>query len=168
MNPCRCGHLGDPALACSRAPRCAEDYQRKLSGPLLDRIDMHIQVPNVSAADLDLPPASEGSTEVAERVSRARAVQRARYEDQEGESPPDNIIRLNAHADGKLLEAVATPDDCGRDLLRQATERMHLSARGYHRVLRVARTLADLESNETVHRVHVAEALSYRRLRTAV
>jgi len=168
MNPCRCGHLGDAELACSRAPRCAEDYQRKLSGPLLDRIDMHIQVPNVSAADLDLPPASEGSAEVAARIARARDRQRERYASRAREQPTENIVRLNAHADGKLLEAVATPDDGGRDLLRQATERMHLSARGYHRVLRVARTLADLESSETVHRVHVAEALSYRRLRTAV
>ena len=163
MNPCRCGHLGDPELTCSRAPRCAEDYQRKLSGPLLDRIDMHIQVPNVSAADLDLPPASEGSAEVAARIARARARQQERYEARDGGS----TVRLNAHADGKLLEAVATPEDGGRDLLRQATERMHLSARGYHRVLRVARTLADLEGGDTVRRVHVAEALSYRRLRTA-
>ncbi|MBT5195062.1 MAG: YifB family Mg chelatase-like AAA ATPase [Rhodospirillaceae bacterium] len=162
MNPCRCGHLGDPELACSRAPRCAEDYQRKLSGPLLDRIDMHIQVPNVSPADLDLPPAQEGSVEVAARIEAARALQRSRYEGVGG----DNKVRLNAQADGKLLEAVATPDDDGRALLRQASERMHLSARGYHRVLRVARTLADLEGREDVRRVHVAEALSYRRLRT--
>ncbi len=161
MNPCRCGHLGDGELACSRAPRCAEDYQRKLSGPLLDRIDMHIQVPNVSPADLDLPPAAESSVDVAARIENARACQRARYEDAGGETP----IRLNAQADGKLLEAVATPDDDGRALLRQASDRMHLSARGYHRVLRVARTLADLEAREQVQRVHVAEALSYRRLR---
>ena len=171
MNPCRCGHLGDPEFTCSRAPRCAEDYQRKLSGPLLDRIDMHIQVPNVSAADLDLPPASEGSAQVAARIARARAQQHRRYAAQAAgrpaESPHAGPVRLNAQADGKLLEAVATPDDGGRDLLRQATERMHLSARGYHRVLRVARTLADLEASETVRRVHVAEALSYRRLRTA-
>ena len=170
MNPCRCGHLGDAELACSRAPRCAEDYQRKLSGPLLDRIDMHIQVPNVSIADLDLPPASEGSAEVAARIARARAVQRDRYEGLAPDDEPDNTIRLpirlNAQADGKLLEAVANPDDQGRALLRQASERMHLSARGYHRVLRVARTLADLEAADGVRRVHVAEALSYRRLHT--
>ncbi len=167
MNPCRCGHLGDPEQACSRAPRCAEDYQRKLSGPLLDRIDMHIQVPNVSVADLDLPPATEGSEEVAGRVARARAVQRRRYDDLSPEDGGEITVRMNAHADGKMLEAVATPDDAGRALLRQASERMHLSARGYHRVLRVARTLADLEQSKGVHRVHVAEALSYRRLRTA-
>ena len=166
MNPCRCGHLGDPELGCSRAPRCAEDYQRKLSGPLLDRIDMHIQVPNVSVADLDLPPASEGSTEVALRVARARNLQKKRYQAAAGDNPMVETVRLNAQADGKLLEAVATPDDEGRALLRQASERMHLSARGYHPVLRVARTLADLENSAGVHRVHVAEALSYRRLRT--
>lgn len=162
MNPCRCGHLGDPDLACSRAPRCAEDYQRKLSGPLLDRIDMHIQVPNVSAADLDLPPAQEGSAEVAARIAMARARQKCRYE----AAGAAGTVRLNAQADGKLLDQVATPDDDGRALLRRASERMHLSARGYHRVLRVARTLADLEGRDQVRRVHVAEALSYRRLRT--
>jgi magnesium chelatase family protein len=162
MNPCRCGHLGDPNLACSRAPRCAEDYQRKLSGPLLDRIDMHIQVPNVSAADLDLPPAPEGSAEVAARIAMARARQKSRYE----AAGAGDTVRLNAQADGKLLDQVATPDDAGRALLRRASERMHLSARGYHRVLRVARTLADLEGHDQVRRVHVAEALSYRRLRT--
>ncbi len=162
MNPCRCGHLGDPDLACSRAPRCAEDYQRKLSGPLLDRIDMHIQVPNVSAADLDLPPAPEGSAEVAARIEMARARQKRRYAD----AGAGDTVRLNSQADGKLLDQVATPDDDGRALLRQASERMHLSARGYHRVLRVARTLADLEGRDQVRRVHVAEALSYRRLRT--
>ena len=166
MNPCRCGHLGDPELACSRAPRCAEDYQRKLSGPLLDRIDMHIQVPNVSAADLDLPPSAEGSREVAARIEAARARQKQRYDNHDGGQNGGGTVRLNAQADGKLLEAVATPDDDGRALLRQASERMRLSARGYHRVLRVARTLADLEGAEVVRRVHVAEALSYRRLRT--
>jgi len=166
MNPCRCGHLGDPELACSRAPRCAEDYQRKLSGALLDRIDMHIQVPNVSAADLDLPPSAEGSREVAARIEAARARQKQRYDNHDGGQNGGGTVRLNAQADGKLLEAVATPDDDGRALLRQASERMRLSARGYHRVLRVARTLADLEGAEVVRRVHVAEALSYRRLRT--
>ena len=166
MNPCRCGHLGDPELACSRAPRCAEDYQRKLSGPLLDRIDLHIQVPNVSAADLDLPPSAEGSREVAARIEAARARQKQRYDNHDGGQNGGGTVRLNAQADGKLLEAVATPDDDGRALVRQASERMRLSARGYHRVLRVARTLADLEGTEVVRRVHVAEALSYRRLRT--
>ncbi len=156
MNPCKCGHLGDAALACSRAPRCAADYQARVSGPLLDRIDLHVDVQPVSAADLTLPPPAETSADVAARVAAARAVQDARYAEHPG-------VRTNAEADGKLLEAVATPDEAGRKLLAQAAEAMRLSARGYHRVLRVSRTLADLAGSETVGRVHVAEALSYRR-----
>ena len=155
MNPCRCGHLGDAALACSRAPRCAVDYQTKLSGPLLDRIDLHVDVAAVSAADLVLPPPAEGSAEVAARVAAARAIQTARY--------AGHGVRTNAEADGELLDAVATPEDAGRKLLAQAAEAMRLSARGYHRVLRVARTIADLGGAEAVGRVHIAEALSYRR-----
>lgn len=153
--PCRCGHLGDAALACARAPRCAADYQARVSGPLLDRIDLHVEVQAVSAADLTLPPPAEGSAEVAARVARARELQTARY--------ADHPVRTNAEADGHVLEAVATPDEPGRSLLAQAAERLKLSARGYHRVLRVARTIADLAGAEAVGRVHIAEALSYRR-----
>ena len=155
MNPCRCGHLGDPALACSRAPRCAADYQARVSGPLLDRIDLHVEVPGVSAADLTLPPPVEGSAEVAARVAAARQIQSDRYN---GHGP-----RTNAEADGELLDRVATPDDPGRKLLADAAAAMRLSARGFHRVLRVARTIADLAGAEQVSRIHVAEALSYRR-----
>jgi len=155
MNPCRCGHLSDASLACSRAPRCAADYQNKLSGPLLDRIDLHVEVSAVSAADLTLPPPAEGSAEVAQRVEGARKRQTLRYAEQD--------VRTNAEVDGVLLEAVATPDDAGRTLLAEAAAAMKLSARGYTRVLRVARTIADLAGAEQVARIHVAEALSYRR-----
>jgi len=155
MNPCRCGHLGDPALGCSRAPRCAADYQSKVSGPLLDRIDLHVEVDPVSAADLALPPPAEGSAEVAARVAAARAVQTRRLE--------GTGLSTNAQLDGPLLDSHATPDEAGRKLLMQAGEAMRLSARGYVRMLRVARTVADLAGAETIGRIHVAEALSYRR-----
>ncbi len=151
MNPCRCGHLGDAALACSRAPRCAADYQNKVSGPLLDRIDLHVEVDPVSAADLTLPPPAEGSADVAARVAAARSRQTARG------------VRTNAELEGDALEQHATPDENGRALLMQAANAMRLSARGYTRVLRVARTIADLAGSEQVSRLHVAEALSYRR-----
>lgn len=156
MNPCRCGHLGDPHQACGRAPKCAVDYQARISGPLFDRIDIHVDVAQVSAADLALPPPAEGSAEVAARVAAARAVQRERYK--------DHSIRTNAEAEGELLDAVATPDAAGARLLGEAAGRMRLSARGYHRVLKVARTIADLAGAETTGRAHIAEALSYRRI----
>jgi magnesium chelatase family protein len=158
MNPCRCGYLDDAGLACARAPKCAMDYQARISGPLFDRIDLHVEVPSVSASDLTLPPPAEGSAEVAQRVAAARALQNERYADEPGQR-----LRSNAEADGTLLERVAAPDDAGRTLLGQAVERIRLTARGYHRVLRVARTLADLDGHERVRRIHVAEALSYRR-----
>lgn len=155
MNPCRCGHLGDPSLACSRAPRCAADYQTKVSGPMLDRIDLHVEVDPVSAADLALPPPAEGSAEVAERVFAARALQTGRA--------AETGVRSNAELQGEALERFATPDETGQRLLMQAAEAMRLSARGYTRMLRVARTIADLARAERVGRIHVAEALSYRR-----
>ena len=151
MNPCRCGHLGDPSLGCSRAPRCGADYQSKVSGPLLDRIDLHVEVDPVKAADLALPPPAEGSAEVAARVAAARRVQATRG------------IRSNAELEGEALERYATPDEAGRTLLLQAADAMRLSARGYTRMLRVARTIADLAGAAQVGRIHVAEALSYRR-----
>jgi magnesium chelatase family protein len=160
MNPCRCGRAGDPGYACKRGPvgRCAGDYQARLSGPFLDRIDLHIEVGAVTAADLILPPPAEGSREVAARVARARALQVARY------GALGLAARTNAQVSATVLETVAKPDASGLALLRDAAEAMRLSARGYHRVLRVARTLADLDGDEAVRRVHFAEALAYRAL----
>jgi len=161
MNPCRCGHLDDPALACGRAPKCAHDYQARISGPLFDRIDMHVDVPPVSPADLSLPPPAEGSAQVAARVAVARARQTARF----AALPEGGRPRSNADLDGTALEELAAPEPAGRRLLEDAARRLHLSARGYHRVMRVARTLADLEGVAVPARAHVAEALGYRRLR---
>lgn len=158
MNPCRCGWLSEPGRACGRAPRCALDYQSRLSGPLLDRIDLFIDVPAVSPADLALPPPAESSAEVATRVAAARMRQRERY----ARLPEDRRIRTNAEADGALLDEVATPEPAGLVLLQRAAERLRLSARGYHRVLRIARTLADIDGAPVVARRHIAEALSYR------
>src|SRR6185295_11058362 len=133
----------------------AADYQARVSGPLLDRIDLHVEVPGVSAADLPLPPPAEGSAEVAQRVAVARQLQADRYD---GCGVP-----TNAEANGELLDEVAPPDEPGRKLLADAAAAMRLSARGFHRVIRVARTVADLAGASQVGRIHVAEALSYRR-----
>lgn len=161
MNPCRCGKAFDPAFTCKRGPnrRCAADYQARLSGPLLDRIDLHLDVPAVTAADLILPPPTEGSREVALRVAQARERQARRYA-----ALGLAAVRINALAQGPVLEEIAKPDAAGLKLLRDAADAMRLSARGYHRVLRVARTLADLDGDEQVGRMHLAEALSYRAL----
>jgi magnesium chelatase family protein len=159
MNPCRCGYMTEPSQSCGRAPKCGQDYQARLSGPLLDRIDINIEVAPVSAQDLSLPPPSEGSAEIGARVAKARDVQRKRY-DGEG-------IRTNAEPEGELLERVAKPDPAGAKLLTDAADAMKLTARGYHRVLRVARTIADLAGATNVGRPHVAEALSYRRVAAA-
>ena len=157
MNPCKCGWLSDPGRACSRAPRCAIDYQGRVSGPLFDRIDLHVEVPEVAAADLALPPPAEGSARIAARVAAARAIQTRRYAGRAD-------VRVNARAEGQLLEEAAKPDAQGQALLAQAAERLKLSARGWHRVQRVARTIADLAGDAGVGRLHVAEALGYRRI----
>ncbi|MBL8570342.1 MAG: YifB family Mg chelatase-like AAA ATPase [Phreatobacter sp.] len=157
MNPCRCGHATEPGFACKRMPndRCMADYQAKLSGPLLDRMDLLIEVPAVSAADLILPAPAEASAAVAARVAVARARQAARYAAHAG-------VRLNAHAPPSVIDEVARPDAAGLALLRNAADAMRLSARAYHRVLKVARTIADLAEEDMIGRNHLAEALTYR------
>ena len=161
MNPCRCGNAFEPGYACKRGriDRCTSDYQMRISGPLMDRIDLRIEVPAVTAADLILPPSKEGSAEVAARVAAARDLQRARYA--KAGLPH---VRTNAEAPAAVLDDIAKLDPPGQKLLREAAETMRLSARGYHRVLRVARTLADLDHADTIGRLHLAEALSYRAL----
>jgi len=154
-NPCRCGHMADPARACARVPQCGEDYLGRISGPLMDRFDLRIEVPPVAFTDLDLPPSGDSSATVAARVAEARAVQGRRFGQAKG-------IATNSDIEGAMLEEVATPDTEGRELLLKIAEKFGLSARGYHRVLRVARTIADLDGSASVRRPHVAEAASYR------
>jgi magnesium chelatase family protein len=158
MNPCRCGG-GPGAAACRRGPKCAETYQARISGPFMDRIDLFHDTPPVTAVDLALPPAPEGSAEVAARVEACRGAQLERYSD----APGAGRRPLNADAASSDLDSHARPDAAGADLLSQAAERLQLTARGYHRVLKVARTIADLDGSVGVRRVHLAEALSYRR-----
>ncbi len=157
MNPCRCGRAGEPGFACRQGKNCADRYQARVSGPLLDRIDMQIEVPTVTAADLIMPPAAEGSEAVRARVIAARAVQLERYAELESKG-----VRTNSDCDGTLLEEIAAPDRAGMALLLEAADTLKLSARGYHRTLRVARTMADLDGAAEVARVHIVEALSYR------
>ncbi len=154
-NPCKCGYLTDPTRACARVPLCGDDYLGRISGPLMDRFDLRVEVPPVAYTDLDLPPSGDTSALVADRVARARDVQANRYRDHPH-------ARVNADAEGALLEDVATPDAPGKALLSRVADKFGLSARGYHRVLRVARTIADLDGVGEVKQTHVAEAVSYR------
>ena len=154
-NPCRCGHMTDPSRACARVPQCGEDYLGRISGPLMDRFDLRVEVPPVAYTDLDLPANGETSATVSARVSKARQVQAERFR---GEPK----VRVNSEAEGALLEEIAAPDAESRALLAKVAERFGLTARGYHRVLRVARTIADLAGERDLRRPHVAEAVSYR------
>ncbi len=154
-NPCKCGYMYDPAQACARVPMCGQDYLGRISGPLLDRIDLRIEVPPVSYQDLDIPAHGETSKIVAARVAAARAIQTERF----AEHPS---IFTNSDAQGTLLTDIAAPDAEGRELLSKVSEKFGLTARGYHRILRVARTIADLEGAQNVHRHHIGEAVSYR------
>ncbi|MGR3454334.1 YifB family Mg chelatase-like AAA ATPase [Pseudooceanicola sp.] len=154
-NPCRCGYLPDAARACARAPGCGADYLGRISGPLMDRFDLRVEVPPVAFSDLGRAPSGEASATVAARIAAARAVQAERFSGQ-------GTARLNADLEGKALEVVAAPDDAGRALLTRSAEQFGFSARGYHRILRVARTIADLDGADRVQRDHLAEAISFR------
>lgn len=156
MNPCRCGHAGEPGHQCRRGERCITDYQNRISGPFLDRIDLRIEVPAVTASDLIGPAESEPSTIVGKRVATARQIQEQRFFEL------GVTARTNAQAPASVVETMTQPDGKGLAFLRDAADTLQLSARGYHRVLKLARTLADLDGLETVSRIHLAEALSYR------
>ena len=158
MNPCRCGMAGEPGHTCARGPRCAADYQARISGPLMDRIDISIDVPAVTALDLIGTPASgEKSAAIASRIATARDIQRQRFA-----ALGETGNHVNARASATLIEKLAEPDPAGLSLLREAAEKMRFSARGYHRVLKVARTIADLDGKASVGRVHIGEAIAYR------
>ena len=154
-NPCKCGYMSDPARACAKVPLCGEDYLGRISGPLMDRFDLRVEVPPVAYTDLDLPASGDTSAMVAARVAAARGRQLARFKGKVN-------LTVNADMEGSLLEQVAAPDAEGRALLARVAERFGLSARGYHRVLRVARTIADLDASDQVRLPHIAEAVSYR------
>lgn len=163
MNPCKCGYLTEPSMACSKAPRCGQDYQAKISGPLLDRIDLHIDMPAVSIEDLQSDMQGESSAEIRARVEKARLYQKDRF---------DSLVKgqkhkVNAALDDEILRTVASPDPAGKSLLEKSATKFNLSARGYHRILRLARTLADLEASESVKAHHIAEAIAYRKITVA-
>lgn len=168
MNPCRCGMAGEPGHTCKRGPRCAGDYQARISGPFLDRIDIRLDVPAVSAADLLDPVRAETSAAIAARVEKARTIQEERYRDLRagGAGMPGDMTggMTNAAASPALIEKIVEIEPGGRNLLREAADKFALSARAYHRILKVARTLADLDASHGVGRMHVAEAISYRTL----
>ena len=156
MNPCKCGYLGHPKKECSKAPRCSEDYQSRISGPLLDRFDIHVNVPSVDIIEIwSDDTVAESSETVAKRVAVARELQAERYKEMG--------ILTNAELQGEALKEIAYPQGDGMDLLKHATEKMELSMRGVNRVVRVARTIADLGGSETVEKKHIAEALGYRK-----
>jgi len=156
MNPCRCGMAGEPGYTCRRGARCAADYQARISGPLLDRIDLRVEVPAVSASDIMDRTAAESSEAVAQRVAAARDIQASRYLD------AGSAGLTNASATTSLIEKLVVPDKGGSALLREAAETMRFSARAYHRILRVASTIADLDGSSTIGRIHIAEAIAYR------
>jgi magnesium chelatase family protein len=154
-NPCRCGHLADPGRACARVPDCGAEYHGRISGPLVERFDLRVEVPQVAVEDLAQAAPGEPSRAVAARVAHARAVQAERFRDRAD-------VSVNADAEGELLDAIAAASEAALCLLAEIARKFRFSARAYHRVLRVARTIADLEGSETTERAHVSEAAGYR------
>jgi magnesium chelatase family protein len=160
MNPCPCGHAGDPVSACRCAPEAVERYLARLSGPLLDRIDIHLVIPAVPPGELSPATPAEASAAIRARVEAARALQRERFRGLAN-------IYANAHMGPRELRRHCRLADSAEGLLRRAVARLALSARAYHRVLRVARTIADLAGEHTIGPVHVSEAIQYRSVERA-
>lgn len=165
MNPCRCGYLGEGDRECNRAPRCEVDYQSKISGPLLDRIDIRINVTPVKISDLNNTEIGESSETVAKRVLLARQLQEDRYKKLTEGNDKSQILMLNSSVNGELLDKIAIMEDDATSLLTSASEKMNLSARGFYRTKKLARTIADLDNAcEIIKKHHIAEALGYRHL----
>ena len=157
MNPCRCGHYGDRDKECSRAPKCASEYQNKISGPLYDRIDVHVEMQPVKISDLASSRAGEPSSEIRKRVTKARKIQAKRYESLGLD------IKTNSLLSGNILDDVCNLSEGALKVLQNHANELDLTARSYYRILKVARTIADLESCQDVEEIHLLEALSYKR-----
>ena len=157
MNPCPCGYYGDPTHHCVCTPGQIQRYMNKISGPLLDRIDIHCEIQAVPFAELSKMQPGESSDKIRERVIKARKIQEERFK-------PYHGIHCNAMMTERMLHDYAEPDDQSMDMLRMAMERLKLSARAYTRILKVARTIADLAGCEKVESTHIAEAIGYRSL----
>jgi magnesium chelatase family protein len=157
MNPCRCGHFGDAARECGRAPRCAEDYQGRISGPLLDRIDLHVEAPAVPFEELRSHAPGESSAAIRERVVRTREIQRERF-------GTGSKVRLNARMSSQHVRKFCALSTDAENLLRMAMDNLNLSARAHDRILKVARTIADMAGDEHITPEHISEAIQYRTL----
>jgi len=156
MNPCPCGHLNDPNRECVCTPSQVQRYLGKISGPLMDRIDLHVEVTPVDFEDMSADRTGDSSATVRERVVEARSRQERRF----AEAP----AHCNAQMGAQAVQTHCDPDDAGTNLLRTASDRLGLSARGYTRILKVARTVADLEGTSRIRPEHVSEAIQYRSL----
>jgi magnesium chelatase family protein len=156
MNPCRCGYFGDATRTCNKAPGCAETYQNKISGPILDRIDIAIEVPTLKISELDSPPNLDQKKQMQIKILKARKIQEERYKKY-------NIL-TNSEAQSEVIERIGNITEPAKNLLKQAAEALQFSTRGYYRSMRTARTIADLDLSERVDKNHMAEAISYRKI----